>query len=124
MDDESKSEHAVRIPHDLPILPLRNTVAYPLSVLPLMVGVPRSVRLIEDVSKGEGLIGLLASRDGTVEEPQPGQVHEVGTVAKIDRVTRSSGNNFEVVVRGLERFRIEHWLESDPYLRARISLFP
>jgi ATP-dependent Lon protease len=51
-------------------------------------------------------------------------VHEVGTVAKIDRVTRSSGNNFEVVVRGLERFRIEHWLESDPYLRARISLFP
>jgi ATP-dependent Lon protease len=124
MDHELQSEHAVRIPHDLPILPLRNTVAYPLSVLPLMVGVPRSVRLIEDVSKGEGIIGLLASRDGTVEEPQPGQVHEVGTVAKIDHVVRGSGNNFEVVVRGLERFRIEHWLDTDPYLRARISLFP
>jgi ATP-dependent Lon protease len=124
MDRELQSEQAVRIPRDLPILPLRNTVAYPLSVLPLMVGVPRSVRLIEDVSKGEGIIGLLASRDGTVEEPQPGQVHEVGTVAKIDRVVRSSGNNFEVVVRGLERFQIEHWLSTDPYLRARITLLP
>ncbi len=124
MDNELQGEHAVRIPHDLPILPLRNTVAYPLSVLPLMVGVPRSVRLIEDVSKGDGIIGLLASKDGSVEEPQPGQVHEIGTVAKIDRVTRSSGNNFEVIVRGLERFRIEHWLESEPYLHARISLFP
>ena len=124
MTKEPKNEDAVRIPHDLPILPLRNTVAYPFSILPLMVGVPRSVRLVEDAVKRDGIIGLVASRDGSVEEPQPGQTYEVGTAVKIERVTKSSGNNLEVLVRGLERFRIEHWKATDPFLKARVVLAP
>jgi ATP-dependent Lon protease len=124
MNGETKSEHAVWIPHDLPILPLRNTVAYPFSILPLMVGVPRSIRLVEDAVKGDSIIGLVASRDGSVEEPQPGQTYEVGTAAKIERVTKGSGNSLEVLVRGLERFRIENWLATDPFLKARVALAP
>jgi ATP-dependent Lon protease len=124
MNEELQNEHAVRIPSDLPILPLRNTVAYPFSVLPLMVGVSRSVKLVEEAVKNDGIIGLVASRDGSVEEPQPGQVYEVGTIVKIDRVTKGSGKNLEVVVRGLERFRIEYWLDTVPYLKARIAVAP
>lgn len=124
MNEESYNEHKVHIPHDLSILPLRNTVAFPFSVIPLLVGVPRSVRLIEEVAKGEGIIGLVASKDGSVDEPAPGQVHEIGTAAKIDRIVRGTGNSLEVVVRGLERFRITYWLTTDPYLRARIALAP
>ena len=92
MNLEMHKEHAVRIPGDLPILPLRNTVAYPFSVLPLLVGVTRSVKLVEEAMEKEGVIGLVASKDGAVDEPQPGQVFEVGTAVKIDRVNRSSGN--------------------------------
>jgi ATP-dependent Lon protease len=124
MNTETKDEHAVWIPHELPILPLRNTVAYPFSVLPLMVGVPRSVHLVQEAVKREGLIGLVASRDGSVEEPQPGQTYEVGTAVKIERVTKSSGNSLEVLVRGLERFRIEYWQATDPFLKARVALAP
>jgi ATP-dependent Lon protease len=124
MNQESQHERAAHIPSDLPILPLRNTVAYPFSVLPLLVGIPRSVKLVEEAAKKDGIVGLVASRDGSVEEPLPGQVYEVGTVVKIDRVTRNSGNNLEVVVRGMERFRVDHWLGTDPYLKARIVVAP
>jgi len=124
MNHDLHNEKAVHIPSDLPILPLRNTVAHPFSVLPLMVGVPRSVKLVEEALKEDSVIGLVASKDGSVEEPQPGQVFEVGTVVKIDRVTRGSEKTLEVVVRGLERFRIEQWLDNVPYLRARVTVAP
>jgi len=75
------AERVASIPSDLPILPLRNTVAYPLSVLPLVVGVPRSVKLIEDSLEGNRLIGLLTIKDASIEEPGPGQVYEFGPVA-------------------------------------------
>jgi len=124
MNQELQNEHAVHIPGDLPILPLRNTVAYPFSVLPLMVGVSRSVKLVEEAAKKDGMIGLVSSKDASLDEPQPGQVYEVGTVVKIDRIKRGSENTLEVVVRGLERFRIEYWLGTDPYLKARITVAP
>jgi ATP-dependent Lon protease len=116
--------NAIRIPEELSILPLRNTVAYPFSVMPIIVGVPRSVRLIEDAAAGEGIIGLVSSRDGSLDEPSPGQVHEIGTVARIEHVARDPNRTLQVVVRGLERFRIVHWLGSEPYLRAGIEIVP
>jgi ATP-dependent Lon protease len=112
------------IPSDLSILPLRNTVAYPFSVVPLVVGVPRSIKLIEDALEGNRVIGLIAMKDPSIEEPQPGQIYEVGTAAKISGVVRAPNNNLQVVVQGLERFRVEHWLDSEKYLRANIALTP
>ena len=124
MQPDENNERISSIPRDLPILPLRNTVAYPFSVLPLVVGIPRSVKLIEDALQGNKLVGLVATKDESIEEPQPGQVHEIGTVAMIHRVVRAPDNTLQVVVQGLERFRIEYWLESDSYLRAHIAIAP
>ncbi len=112
------------IPEEIPILPLRNTVAYPFAVLPLAVGIPRSVKLIEDAFQGDRLVGLASMQDPSIEEPMPGQIHEVGTVAKIQRVQRAPDTGFQVLVEGLERFRIQQWVETQPYLRARIVLSP
>ncbi len=112
------------LPRDISILPLRNTVAYPYSVLPLIVGVRRSVKLIETASKGDGIIGLVASKDGSIEEPNPGQTYETGTLAKIERVVHESGDTLQVVVRGLERFRIDHWCEANPFLQAHAVQAP
>jgi ATP-dependent Lon protease len=112
------------IPNELPILPLRSTVAFPFSMIPLTVGIPRSVKLINDALKGDRLIGLVSIKHPEIEEPLPGQTYEVGTIAKVEHVTRSADNSLQVIVQGIERFRIDYWLADKPYLRAHIALAP
>ncbi len=114
-----------KIPNEIPILPLRNTVAYPFSIMPLVIGIPRSVKLIEDTLDGDRMVGLVAMKDPSIEAPQPGQIYEVGTVAVVSRVAQKPDNAMlQVVVQGIERFRINYWLQSEPYLKARITLDP
>jgi ATP-dependent Lon protease len=115
------NEQPVSVPRELPILPLRDSVAFPFSVIPLTVGIPRSVKLVEEAMQGDSLVGLFSSKDKGVEEPLPGQVHETGTMARILRVVRGQDGTMQVVVQGLERIRILHWLSSETYLRARVA---
>ncbi|MBW2029102.1 MAG: endopeptidase La [Deltaproteobacteria bacterium] len=118
-------KHLENMPEELSILPLRNTVAYPFAVIPLAVGVPRSIRLVEEALQADKPIGLVAMKDPSIDEPQPGEVYETGTVAKILRpVMTSSENTLQVLVQGLERFRVERWLSTDSYLKAKIGLSP
>ncbi|MGD8445335.1 MAG: LON peptidase substrate-binding domain-containing protein, partial [Desulfobacterales bacterium] len=112
------------IPQDLPILPLRNTVAFPFMILPLSVGVPRSIKLVEDTMHGNRLVGLVASKDPELDEPVPGQTYTVGTVARVLRVVRGSDKDLQMVVENLERFKILHWQKTEPYLQAHIELAP
>jgi ATP-dependent Lon protease len=112
------------IPSELPILPLRNTVAFPFSMMPLSVGIPRSVSLVNDALKGDRLIGLVGMKYPEIEEPLPGQTYEVGTIAKVEHVTRSSDNSLQVIVQGIERFRIDYWMADTPYLKAHIAIAP
>lgn len=112
---------SIHIPNDLSILPLRNLVVFPFNVVPLAVGIDRSKKLVEDAMKGNRLVGLVSMKNPEIEEPLPGQTHEIGTVAKIERVLNSKDDNLQVIVQGLERFRIEYWLTDKPYLRAQIQ---
>ncbi|NOX61373.1 MAG: endopeptidase La [Chloroflexi bacterium] len=109
---------------ELPILPLRNIVALPMAVIPLAVGIPRSVKLIEEALEGGRIIGLVAMKDPTIEEPGPDQVYETGTVAVILRVVHTDDGALQVIVQGLERFRVEDWTATEPYLKARVALAP
>ena len=81
MQPDEQTTRLATIPSDLPILPLRSTLAYPFSVMPLAIGIPRSMRLIEDALQGDRLIGLVGIPDAKVEEPLPGQMYETGTMA-------------------------------------------
>jgi ATP-dependent Lon protease len=114
------NDQSVSVPRELPVLPLRDSVAFPFSVIPLTVGIPRSVKLVEDAMQGDNLVGLFSSKDKSVEEPLPGQMHETGTMARILRVVRGQDGSMQVVVQGLERIRIQHWIPSESYLRARV----
>jgi ATP-dependent Lon protease len=122
MQPDEQTTRLTTIPSDLPILPLRNTLAYPFSVMPLAIGIPRSIRLIEEALQGNRLIGLVGMPDAQVEEPMPGQMYDIGTMANIQNVSRTPDNTLQVVVQGLERFRITEWIQTTPYLRASISL--
>jgi len=113
-----------RIPEELPILPLRNTVAFPYIVMPLAVGIPRSVRLIEDVDRGNRVVGLVAMKDPSVEVPTTTQVYQIGTAAIIHRVMRSDDGTLTVFIQGLERFRVVAWTAEEPYFKARVRLTP
>ncbi|HUI72072.1 MAG TPA: endopeptidase La, partial [Spirochaetia bacterium] len=106
---------------ELPILPLRNTVPFPFVMIPLAVGIPRSVKLIEDALQGNSMIGMVASKDPSIEEPVPEQVHTIGTAGKILRVSRAQDGTMQVVVQGLERIRVAQWLSPEPYMRARVE---
>jgi ATP-dependent Lon protease len=123
-DVEPESVKLPEIPNELPILPLRNSVAFPFSMMPLAVGIPRSVKLVNEALKGDRLIGLVGVKNNEVEEPLPGQTYEIGTVAKVEHVTRGSDNTLQVIVQGIERFKIEYWLADSPYLKAKIALTP
>ena len=97
---------------ELPVLPLRNVVAFPHALLPLAVGLPRSVRLLEDALDGERLLVLTAMTDSSVEEPGPAGVYQVGTLAQVERAMRLDDGNYQIVVRGLATGRInvrEFW---------------
>ncbi len=109
-------------PAELPVLPLRNVVAFPYAMLPLAVGIPRSVRLLEDVLEGNRLVVLATMRDPSVEEPPPDGIHQVGTLALIERALRVEGD-YQILVRGLMRVRIVQWLAVEPYLKARVEPF-
>ncbi len=122
MQPDEQTTRLTNIPSDLPILPLRSTLAYPFSVMPLAIGIPRSMRLIEDALQGDRFIGLVGIPDAKVEEPLPGQMYETGTIANIQNVSRTPDNTLQVVVQGIERFRIAEWVQTTPYLRARITV--
>lgn len=124
MQDQNIDELVKRIPEELAILPLRNTVAFPYIVMPLAVGIPRSVQLIEEAEKAGRVIGLVAMTDPSVEVPDASQVHTIGTAAIIHRIMRSDDGTLTVFIQGLERFRVTEWTAEEPYLRARVTLTP
>ncbi len=123
-NDDQGSSTTPAIPEELPILPLRGVVVYPLMVLPLTVGQPRSVRLVDDVVVSDRLIGLVASKDPEIDEPAPDQVYQVGTVAIIHRLIKAPDGTMRIIVQGVERIRIEEWTVKEPYLKAKVSQAP
>ena len=112
------------IPHEVGILPLRNTVAYPYMVLPLAVALPSAMKLIEDAVEGNHFVGLIATKETSADNPMPWQMYEVGTVARIHRAIKAPSNHYHVMVQGIERFRVKVWRRTDPYLTAEIRLSP
>ncbi len=124
--EESKTEEelAKSIPDELPILPLRGVVVYPLTLVPLTIGQPRSVRLVDDVMLKDRLIGLVASQKADVENPGPADLYKIGTVATIHRLSRAPDGTIRLIIQGLARFRTVEFVQEEPYLRAKIELAP
>ena len=105
----------------LPILPLRNSVVFPASVVPINVGRPRSVRLVEDLAGLErAVVGIVSQRDAEVDEPRFQDLYEVGTVARVVKVLRLGPSNYSVVLHGLARFQIAAQSMLEPFMRGRV----
>jgi ATP-dependent Lon protease len=111
---------------DLPILPLRGVVVYPMMWLPLTVGQPRSVRLIDEaLAEAEPrIIGLFTSKNAEDDEPDPDEIFEVGTMAVVHRMLRAPDGTVRLIIQGLERIKIEGYSQMQPYLRADVVEIP
>jgi ATP-dependent Lon protease len=112
------------IPAELPILPLRQTVVYPLTFLPLNVERPESVRLIDDVVLGNRMVGLLTVKNPDAERAVPDDLYTMGTVAVVHRAVKSPTGNVGVIVQGIERFKPAEFTQLEPYLKAQIAVVP
>ncbi len=109
----------------LPILPLRNSVVFPASVVPINVGRPRSVRLVEDLAGHDrAVVGIVSQRDSEVDEPRFEDLYEIGTVARVVKVLRLGPNNYSVVLHGLARFQLFQPASLEPYVRGRARRIP
>ena len=114
-----------KIPPVLPILPLRGLVVYPETAVPLTIGQPRSIRLVDDVVASDyRLIGLVTSRDPEQEMPEPKDLYNVGTVAMVHRLFRAPDGTIRLLVQGMARFRLGEFVQTEPYLKAVIHLAP
>jgi ATP-dependent Lon protease len=112
------------LPDALPVLPLRDTVVFPFTAFPLSVGQPRSVRLVDDVMRGNRLLALVAQRDAKAEPAAPDDLHRVGTVGMIHQLARVPDGSVRLMVQGIERVRLLDWIGTEPYLIARIEAAP
>jgi ATP-dependent Lon protease len=95
-----------------------------MTAVPIRVGQPRSIRLIDDAVVGKRLVGLVASRDPQLESPGPDDVYRIGTVAAVHRLFKSPDGTITLIMQGLMRIRIEEFAGEQPYLTARVTMAP
>src|ERR1043165_6070442 len=112
------------IPHELPVLPVRDAVIFPHAVIPLTVGREASVKLINDVQQGDGMLVVLTQRDKRVDTPGPSDLYDIGTVSMVHRVMKTPEGNLFVIIMGVARTRVRSFTQFDPYLRAAIEPMP
>jgi ATP-dependent Lon protease len=122
--EELSTDRPLNLPDELPILPLRDTVLFPNSFMPLAVARESSVRLIDEAISGGKLIGVFTQRDATVEEPQQADLYGLGTASHIHKMFKLPDGSLRLIVQGLARLKLEEVTAARPYLRARVSLAP
>ncbi len=109
------------LPETLPILSLRNTVLFPGVVIPITAGRDKSIQLIKDANKGSKVIGVVAQKDESVEDPLAKDIHTVGTVARILKVLKMPDGNTTVIIQGKKRFEITKVISETPYITAEVA---
>jgi ATP-dependent Lon protease len=114
----------VELPSELAVLPLKDTVVFPDSVLPLAIGQERSVRLVDDVVAGNRIVALVASKDAEIEAPGWDDLHEIGTAAVVQRMLRVPDGSLRILVQGVRRIRLIDKLQDEPYLLGRFIEVP
>ncbi len=112
-------------PERIAVLPLRNSVLFPMSVVPINVGRPRSVRLVEELSgRDSALVGVVTQQNAETVEPTFDDLYSIGTIARVVKVIRLGPSNYSVVLNGVGRFSLVEPLGLEPYMRAGIERVP
>ena len=120
-ENDAEDAEVLSIPEEIPLLPLRNTVLFPGVVLPITVGRDKSIKAVADAYKADKLIGVIAQKDSTVEEPEVSDLEEIGTVAKIAKMIKMPDGGTTIIIQGKKRFKVEEITTDEPYFKAKIK---
>ncbi len=112
----------ITIPHTLPILPIRNIVVFPGTVMPLNVGRPKSKALLDEVMPGEKVIGVITQRNADTEDPKFEDLHQVGCACMILKLFKLPDGNQSIIVHGLARFKLHSLDQTEPFAIGKIEI--
>jgi ATP-dependent Lon protease len=112
------------LPAALPVLPLRDTVTFPETLVPLAVGQERSMALINDALGGDRMIAMVASRDPEIEAPGPEALYDVGVAGVVARMLKVPDGTLRILVQATQRIRIVGYAGTEPYLVAQVEELP
>src|SRR3954469_12023990 len=121
-ETDAESNEKIDIPSDIALLPLRNTVLFPGVVLPITVGRDKSIKAVNDAYKSNKIIGVVAQKDSSVEDPVAKDLEHIGTVAKIVKQIKMPDGGTTIIIQGKSRFSIQKLISEDPYFKANIQV--
>ena len=124
INEDNEQDKNLIIPDVLSLLPLRNTVLFPGVVIPITVGRDKSIKAVNDSYKSSKLIGVLAQKDQTIEDPELKDLCNTGTIAKIVKLIKMPDGGTTVIIQGKKRFQMLALVEEEPYFKARINVLP
>jgi len=122
LNEDGEGQEDEKIPDELAILPLRNTVLFPGVVLPITVGRDKSIKAVNDAYRADKMIGVVAQKDSSVEDPNIADLADVGTVARIVKLIKMPDGGTTIIIQGRKRFRINAITTEDPYFKAGITI--
>lgn len=120
-ENENESEKITEVPDNLPVLPLRNTVLFPGVVLPITVGRDKSIKAVNDSYKTNKLIGVLAQKDSTIEDPEVKDLCAIGTIAKIVKLIKMPDGGTTIIIQGKSVFFWKKLLQKIHILKQELS---
>ena len=113
-----ENEKQTEIPVVLPVLPLRNIVVFPGMIVPLFVGRDKSIRALEDVMADDKEMLLVSQKDGDQDDPQPGDMHEIGTIGTVLQMLKLPDGTVKVLVEGQSRAQMLDYLDNANFFEA------
>ncbi|CAK7023049.1 MAG: Lon protease [Petrimonas sp.] len=120
--DGSQEIDESSLKESLPILPLRNTIVFPGSGLPISVGRSKSLKLVRALGKKHRYIGLVCQKDNNVEEPEKEDLYSIGVIAEVIRVIELDKNNLSIIVQAKKRFEWTEFTQTEPYFAANYRI--
>jgi len=124
MSNGEKEPLSFEIPKELPILPVRDIIIYPIMIAPLQVGREKSINLVDNALIGDKIIGLVAQKDSKIEDPNPDDLYNYGTAVQIMRKLKLPGNAIQIFVQGIVRIKIIEYTQRMPFLKAYVEKIP
>ncbi|MCK4602152.1 MAG: LON peptidase substrate-binding domain-containing protein, partial [Phycisphaerae bacterium] len=112
----------ITVPKEIAVLPVRNAVLFPGTVVPLAIGREKSRRLLNEVLPKQKIIVIVCQKSAEVDDPTFDDLYTVGTATMVLKLLKMDEGNQSIIVHGLLRVGIKQWLASEPYIRARIEV--
>lgn len=122
LESTNKKPDIKKIPEELPILPIKGTIVFPMIIVPLVAVKDRAIKLIDDALESDKILGLVAQKDPKVENPGKDDIYRIGTAASIAKMLRFPDDSLRLLVQGISRIKIKSFTQKDPYMKAKVEM--